>query len=503
VVCIIGISNAGVDIAVFLQSIKVPCKVFLQENSVYANALKAKLINFTAADLDNLDLLFFKGDTLEGVTSVIFPSEDESFNLRAAMYAYELNRELKVVVRLFNLNMAKKLESSIPNFTVLSVSLLASAAFAAVTLLESPVAAFMTDSGAVALYNVQGVKFDAMNVTEAENKYDIKIIFINGAMFPQSTVTINCNDTLTVLSSIETSIKLTGICCGTKKGSAGKEKKTFHFKNLLKSDRILTTTVATLFFILTASSLFFHYYDGLSLIDAIYFTITIMTTVGFGDFNLKDSTTVSKITGMFVMISGAVVTTVFFAILTGYMLKKRLDLRMGHKRFNVKDHVVLCGIGDVGVRVLNRLISLGQKVVVIEKNPENKHIPLVTEMGIPIIISEAVSIQTLVNANIVCAKSIIACTNDDMKNLEIALNARSLNSDIRAVLRIYDVDFARILEKHFDVHYALSSAFLAAPVFAYKALGLDIAGVFSVGDQTYKVVNEKEGDKKLCITKII
>ncbi|MEO5358312.1 MAG: NAD-binding protein [Nitrospirae bacterium YQR-1] len=499
-VCIVGISNVGVGIAEFLQSINEPCKVFLQENSVYVNALEAKGINYMAADLDNLHLLF-NGDTLEGVTAAIFPSEDEPFNLRAAMYAYELKRELKVVVRLFNLNMAKKLESSIPNFTVLSVSLLSAAAFAAFALLKSPVSAFMADSEATVIYNINAVEFGGMNVAEVEEIYDIRIISINDQMFPPPTLTLNSIDQLIVISSIEISIKLSGICRGAKEqATAAKEKRPFHFRNLFKGDTILTTTVAALVLILTGSSLYFHYHDGLSPINAIYFTITMITTVGFGDISLKDSSTVSKVIGMFVMLSGVTVTAVFFAILTGYILKKRIDLLMGHKRFNAKDHVVLCGIGDVGIRVLDHLISLGQQVVVIEKNPENKHIPLVQDSGIPLIISEAVSTQTLINANIEYAKSIVACTNEDMKNLEIALNARSLNSNIRAVLRIYDVGFARILERHFDIHYALSPAFLAAPVFAFKALGMDLDGVFSVKGQTYKVV--KEGWEKLCIKKL-
>jgi hypothetical protein len=57
---------------------------------------------------------------------------------------------------------------------------------------------------------------------------------------------------------------------------------------------------------------------------------------------------------------------------------------------------------------------------------------------------------------------VVALINDDLVNLEIGLNARSLQPRIRVVLRIFDRETAGEIRRQFNIHYAVSSSAIAA-----------------------------------------
>jgi len=71
-------------------------------------------------------------------------------------------------------------------------------------------------------------------------------------------------------------------------------------------------------------------------------------------------------------------------------------------------------------------------------------------------------------ANIKNARTIILASQNDSMNLQIALKARSMNPDIKVVIRIFDEDFAHALQEQFGF-IALSATEMAAPVFAASA----------------------------------
>ena len=116
-------------------------------------------------------------------------------------------------------------------------------------------------------------------------------------------------------------------------------------------------------------------------------------------------------------------------------------------------------------------------MVVVEKNAEGRYINSVRHQDVPLIISDAKQEETLMNANIREAKAIICATDNDMRNLEIGLNARGLNPGIRVVLRTFDKEFAARVEKHFGIDVALSSSAIAAPAFSSAARNIGTIGL--------------------------
>jgi Trk K+ transport system NAD-binding subunit len=146
----------------------------------------------------------------------------------------------------------------------------------------------------------------------------------------------------------------------------------------------------------------------------------------------------------------------------------------------LENHHVLVGLGHLGFHVVEHLkIAMNQPLVVIELNPSADLINTVQDMDIPIIADDASREFILEGAGIRRAKSIILCVQNDAANLKIALKARSMNPDIRVVIRIFDDDFAKALTDQFGF-VALSGTGLAAPAFAASATDSEITRPVSI-----------------------
>jgi voltage-gated potassium channel len=167
-----------------------------------------------------------------------------------------------------------------------------------------------------------------------------------------------------------------------------------------------------------------------------------------------------------------------------------LDKRANEKEWmqamaaTARDHVILCGLGSVGFRVLEELAALGQEVVAIEKNPQGAYLGRARDLKSTILIDDATVEAVLLRAGLAEARAVIAATDNDIVNLEIALDARRMKPGVRVVMRIFDQKTALKIREAFGIE-TLSSATLAAPTFALSALGPDILGSVRIGEGLY------------------
>jgi voltage-gated potassium channel len=146
------------------------------------------------------------------------------------------------------------------------------------------------------------------------------------------------------------------------------------------------------------------------------------------------------------------------------------------------NHVIVCGIGRVGYRVILELLKYGRDVVAIEQNPDGRFVEKARGLGIPVIIADARRSGNLIQAGVKRADAIIPCTEDELTNLDIALDARDINPGIKVVMRMFDPDLARRVEKGFGIHTAFSTSALAAPIFAAASMRFNVKHSFYVGD---------------------
>ena len=135
-----------------------------------------------------------------------------------------------------------------------------------------------------------------------------------------------------------------------------------------------------------------------------------------------------------------------------------------------RDHVVLCGLGHLGSRILEQLEADGADVVVVERDAASRFAVEAKERGTTILVSDMRDDRVLEEAGIATAQCVIAATNDDMANLEVALDARRMNPKIRVLIRFFDQRIGAKIQDAFDIEVAFSSASIAAPIIARKAL---------------------------------
>ena len=214
---------------------------------------------------------------------------------------------------------------------------------------------------------------------------------------------------------------------------------------------------------------------GLGWVDAAYFTSSIMTTVGFGDFNLQHAPPWLKLFGIGLMFAGIVLIAIISSFLTIFIVSGTADqMRNEYRVRRLRGHVVVCGLGHVGLAVARDLHGRGVPVVVVDPDGEDDdHREL--HMRCPVIVGDAKRPVVLARAGVHRARALVACTSSDALNLEIGLAAQSFGRStcrvrpLRLVLRCFDADLARRIHAVSSDYTLLSEARIAAPQFAAVA----------------------------------
>ncbi|MGH4036164.1 NAD-binding protein [Actinomycetota bacterium Odt1-20B] len=153
---------------------------------------------------------------------------------------------------------------------------------------------------------------------------------------------------------------------------------------------------------------------------------------------------------------------------------------------DLDDHIVLVGLGKIGTRVLARLCTTDHKVVAVERDPHARGVALAREHGVPLILEDAAHPGVLDRARVRHSKSLLVLTRDDSENLDIVMAARETNPAVRAVMRLYDDDFAVTVQRTLRASYpdaltrSRSVSALAAPEFAAAMMGRHVLGVMPV-----------------------
>ncbi|HEY1450769.1 MAG TPA: NAD-binding protein [Solirubrobacteraceae bacterium] len=228
----------------------------------------------------------------------------------------------------------------------------------------------------------------------------------------------------------------------------------------------------------------------LSLLDSVYFTVETVATVGFGDFSFAAQPTDMVVFGIFLIVAGVTLTTTMFALLTNALVSRRLAQSLGHGRIpGMRGHVVLVGLGSVGMKVLEGLLAANAEVVVIERMENNPQLTEARALQAPIVLGDATLARTLDAANLAEAAAVAILTSDDLTNIETGLAIRDQLgerwAEVPVVLRVFDRQLGHRLEQSFGFRHVWSTSALAAPWFVGGALGLDVLFTFYVGTHPF------------------
>ncbi|NET45234.1 TrkA family potassium uptake protein [Okeania sp. SIO2B3] len=149
----------------------------------------------------------------------------------------------------------------------------------------------------------------------------------------------------------------------------------------------------------------------------------------------------------------------------------------------MKPRIIVCGLGRTGYKIFRLLRQQGATVVGISDRPLRGE-------GTEIIVGNFRSASTLLAAGIQSAHTLVLAGKDESVNLAVLMLARILNPKIRIINRLFNTSLGDRLDHTLTDHTTMSVSALAAPVFAFAALGNHAIGQLHIYNQTWPMREE-------------
>ena len=496
VVC--GLHDDGLRLVEQLELAGVPSIVVDDQPDVRLTPLLATLgVDFLAADARRPEVLARAG--IAAATAVVCAESDDLRTLATALLARELRPDVRVVVALRNAAVGRALSD-------IGVIVLDAAGLAAPSIVE-----------ACLRTAVHGVRLDDDDflVVEVESPRGATLRELYGDLAPLALVRAATGGTppqlvvspgrdeqvrpqdRVVLVGTSAEVTAAGLVrqparraqaqfIGARAPRAPTRRPTNIVLFALRSlDRRIKLAVSALLGLtlvsITVLTVGYREADGtrMSVLDALYFTVETIGTVGFGDFYFRDQHTWLRIWAIVLMVTGATLATVFFALLTNLLISRTIAASLGRRRVTgLSGHVIVSGVGAVGVAVVEELRKRDVDVVVVEADDQNRFLGQLRALHVPVVIADGTITETWSAVGLSQARAVATLTSDDLVNIETGLAVRDLLGDrwseVPVVLRVFDRRLADTVAGSFDFRHVRSPSALAAPWFVGAALGLDV-----------------------------
>lgn len=187
--------------------------------------------------------------------------------------------------------------------------------------------------------------------------------------------------------------------------------------------------------VVIAGTLGFMLAERLSLLDALYHTIGLITTSGGFE---EPATGGGRLLTIAVIVAG--IGALFYTLgataeylLEGHFGRAIARRRMDRKIERLVDHAIICGYGRVGRHIAQEFAEAGQPFVVIDKLEANGR--ALADSDYLYLLGDATVDAMLLEAGVHKARSLLAATDDDTENIAIVLSARALAPGLWIVAR--------------------------------------------------------------------
>ncbi|HEY0472606.1 MAG TPA: NAD-binding protein, partial [Kribbella sp.] len=227
--------------------------------------------------------------------------------------------------------------------------------------------------------------------------------------------------------------------------------------------RIIAAVMAGLVVIGTTLT---HYIAHVPWLRALYLAMGAVTSAGIDDNTFSNAAPWAKVATVAVQLTGIVLVALLTAVIVDSLIGARLSRVLGSVRGRPRNHVIVCGLGTVGARVLEILVERGVAVVGVEQDEDAPGVQTAYRLRIPVIIGDSSNEETLRSAGVQSCESVLALTNGDITNLESAMVVRDLNPDARITMRMFDHDLAQRVERQLGLGHSRSVSMLVAPAIA-------------------------------------
>ena len=173
-------------------------------------------------------------------------------------------------------------------------------------------------------------------------------------------------------------------------------------------------------------------------IDAYYGSFKTLATVGPND-EVANGPSWFK-----ALVSATMVLTLLFAAcFTGGLVERLVNRRLtgliGRTAVPRREHVVVVGLGQVGIRLCLLLRDCGMAVVAVDPREEGENVGHARELRLPVVIGRGGDPSLLKRLRPRLAHALAAVTSDDLQNIAVALGARAQAERLTVVLRAGNV----------------------------------------------------------------
>lgn len=189
-------------------------------------------------------------------------------------------------------------------------------------------------------------------------------------------------------------------------------------------------------------------------LQALYMAVITLAGVGYGEIVDTSHNPALRVFNMFVVLIGVTLTVYVFSVVTAFLVEGEIRnifwrRRMESRISELKDHYIVCGLGDTGRYCIDELSKTETPFVAVENHPDNvkKFQEHAAKNNFLYVVGDAADASTLDEAGIARAKGLIAALPSDKDNLVITVMARQQNPSLRIVARCTDLKFAERLIK--------------------------------------------------------
>lgn len=455
--------------------------------------------------------------------SILVLAKDDGLNLAIALRARMLNPKIRIVLRQLNVTLGRKIEQNLADCAVVSPSSHSAATYAGAAL--DPACFFALRFPSIGGSLVGFVRataaerrYSGLTVAECEQSSRSRVLALNSRTEFSEDDRIHPDDVVVTFGPIKERLPPSGpYTAQEEKPRASMEQERpprFSLKNLdpLLAFRrvnpiIRTYLLATVTFLMFSLS-FFHFVLLKTWTASAFFVVATLTNVGFGESSVAQRGVAVTVGAIVAMLGGILLTSLLIGYISSALTRAEWIAMQGLRRIHARGHVIVCGGGSIGSTVVDLLRSLGKHVVVVEPQPGTSLVRRASDPDIDLLTGDATRDDALDLCDIPNASAVLALTNSDSSNLEIALSARARSPNVPLVVRMESDTFARATAALFGIA-TFSPAALVAPEFAALSRFPGMRGRvtyagerFTVGQRVEPEIPERRADEyctPLCV----